>query len=130
MSLRKEGRTCQPGSCTAEVPNTSDCLVFQKEANTFCGQVQDEMGLCIVVGWEAGGAGGSYTICDAQVLLIFINPCTKKRERKSKRETKNEKKKKKKGKGRKIGDFLRSVFCLCLLFNMVFTSIWQTELFS
>lgn len=31
---------------------------------------------------------------------------------------------------RKMGEVWRRVFCLCLLFNMVFTSIWQTELFS
>lgn len=86
MSLRKGGRTSQPGSCAAEVPSTSDCVVFQKETNTFRGQVQDEMGLCIVVGWEAGGAGGSSTICDAQVLLIFINPCTKKGKKEQKRD--------------------------------------------
>lgn len=61
------------------------------------------MGLCITVGWEAGWGGGSSTICDAQVLLLFMNPRTRKKERKSEREkeSKRQKEKKKKKKKRK-----------------------------
>lgn len=132
---QEKGENQPPGACTAELPSRSDCMIFQKdqETNTFWGQVQDKMGLCIIIGCEAGWGGDSSIICDAQVLLLFMNPHTSKKEGKREREKEKEKKARERGKnpeGRQLGEVWRGVFSLCLLCNMVFTRSWQTELFS
>jgi len=54
---------------------------IKRPTNTW-GQVQDKMGLCIIVGWEAGWGGDSSVICDAQVLLLFMNPPYRNKRRK------------------------------------------------
>lgn len=126
----KGGRTSQPGSCTAEVPSTSDCVVFQKEMNTFWGAGTGWGGLvhCCRVGSWRGWGKFHHLWCTSPAYLH--QPLYKKK-KKGKKEQKRQRMKRKqlKIKGRKSRDVWRRVFCLCLLFNMVFTSIWQTELF-
>lgn len=53
---------------------------IKRQTNTFWGQVQDKIDLYVIVGWEIGWGGDSSIICDAQVLLLFMNPCTRKKE--------------------------------------------------
>lgn len=122
-----KGENQPPGACTAELPSRSDCMVFQKikrQTNTSCGQVQDKMGLCITVGWEAGWGGDSSIICDAQVLLLFMNPHTRKKEGEKERRSeinRKEREREKEKKNQKEGSWGR---CGEGCFAFAFFAVW------